>query len=316
MSKIEELKLHNPYYGKSVIDITYWLLEKPKYVELAISLFKNAENVNTYHNDIIEILKDWEIPQEKIDALSIYELHSIYNFLDSIGRDNIKNLIKFAKYNERKLIVQNDISTYKNFNELGNQISLAELKLMDKELQSQAQILHDSDEWLLLKPLSFEASLKYGASTKWCTAMKNDIEYFLRYSKRGIVIYCINRSTGEKVAAFKNLNIDYEYETSFWDAKDVRIDSMETNLPLHILNIIRNEFTHTTQTNWDLFPDDYKSQHVTITQVTWDNEPNITPNQGGLGLAIRRAITYDEAVPETQLEPIDWTENVTSLNNE
>jgi hypothetical protein len=296
MSKINELKQQYPYYGKSIIDIMYWLLEKPKYVELAVSLLKDIETKHSLHKDICLILGDWGIPKEKIDTLSTYEMHFTYILLDSIGRDNIKNLIKFAEYNERKLIIQNDISTYKNFNELENQISLAELKLMDKELQSQAQILHDSDEWLLLKPLSFEASLKYGASTKWCTTMKHDVEYFLRYSKRGIVIYCINRSTGEKVAAFKNLDTNYEYETSFWDAKDVRIDSMEANLPPHILSIIRNEFTHTTQTNWDLFPDDYKNQHVTITQVTWDNEPNVAPNQGGLGLAIRRAITYDTMV--------------------
>jgi len=298
MSKIEELKLHNPYYGKSAIDIMHWLFEKPKYVELAVSLFKNAENAHTYHNDIVRILADWEIPQEKIDALSIYELHFIYIFLDSVGRDNIKNLIKFAEYNERKLIVRNDISTYKNFDELENQISLAEIKLMGKELQSQTQILHDNDEWLVLKPLSFEASLKYGASTRWCTAMKNDPEYFIRYSKRGIVIYCINRSTGDKVAAFKSINPDYETETSFWDAKDNRVDSMETNLSSHILSIIRDEFTHTKLTNWELIPDEYKNQYLsntTMTTNTWQDEPNVEPNQGGLGLAIRRAITYDEA---------------------
>jgi hypothetical protein len=289
-------------------------------------LFKNAENARTYHNDVIEILADWEIPQEKIDALSIYELHFIYVFLDSVGRENITNLLKFAEYNERKLIVRNDISTYKNFDELENQINLAEIKLMDKELQSQIQVLHDSDEWLVLKPLSFEASLKYGASTKWCTAMKNDREYFIRYSKRGIVIYCINRSTGEKIAAFKSINPDYEAETSFWDARDNRLDSMETNLPYYVLSIIRDEFTHTKLTNWELFPAEYKSQFELNTTKSSeypfmaDEQPNVAPNQGGLGLAIRRAITYDEAVPETenavQLAPMDWAENLPELSNE
>jgi hypothetical protein len=261
-------------------------------------LFKNAENARTYHNDILSILADWEIPQEKIDTLSIHELHFIYVFLDSVGRENITNLLKFAEYNERKLIVRNDISTYKNFDELENQINLAEIKIMGKELQSQTQILHDTDEWLVLKPLSFEASLKYGASTKWCTAMKNDPEYFIRYSKRGIVIYCINRSTGEKIAAFKNLNTDYEYETSFWDVKDIRVDSMDTNLPEHILNIIRDEFTNTKLTNWELFPAEYKSQFELITtkSMAMIDEPNVAPNQGGLGLAVRRAITYDEDI--------------------
>jgi hypothetical protein len=317
MSKIEELKQHNPYYGKSAIDIMHWLFDKPKYVELAVSLFKNAENARTYHNDVIEILADWEIPQEKIDALSIYELHFIYVFLDSVGRENITNLLKFAEYNERKLIVRNDISTYKNFDELENQINLAEIKIMGKELQSQTQILHDTDEWLVLKPLSFEASLKYGASTKWCTAMKNDPEYFIRYSKRGIVIYCINRSTGEKIAAFKNLNTDYEYETSFWDAKDIRVDSMDTNLPERILILIRSEFTNTKLTNWELFSDEYKAQYLsntTMTTNTWHDEPNVAPNQGGLGLAIRNAITYDEDINVEELVERQMEERVVACN--
>jgi hypothetical protein len=314
MNKIEELKQHNPYYRKSTIDIMHWLFDKPKYVELAVSLFKNAENARSYHNDILSILADWEIPQEKIDALSIYELHFVYVFLESAGRENIANLLKFAEYNERKLITRNDISTYKNFDELESQINLAEIKLMDKELQSQAQILHDSDEWLVLKPLSFEASLKYGASTKWCTAMKNDPEYFIRYSRRGIVIYCINRSTGDKVAAFKNLNTDYEYETSFWDVKDIRLDSMDTNLPSHILSIIRDEFTHTKLTNWELFPEDYKNKQ--LSSYEQPNQPTVQENVGGLGLAVRRAITYDEAFDIEEPVTMQMEERVVACNTD
>jgi hypothetical protein len=147
--------------------------------------------------------------------------------------------------------------------------------------------------------------------------MKNDPEYFIRYSKRGIVIYCINRSTGEKIAAFKNLNTDYEYETSFWDAKDIRVDSMDTNLPYYVLSIIRDEFTHTKLTNWELFSDEYKAQYLsttTMTTNTWHDEPNVAPNQGGLGLAIRNAITYDEDINVEELVERQMEERVVACN--
>jgi hypothetical protein len=147
--------------------------------------------------------------------------------------------------------------------------------------------------------------------------MKNDPEYFIRYSKRGIVIYCINRSTGEKIAAFKNLNTDYEYETSFWDAKDIRVDSMDTNLPYYVLSIIRDEFTHTKLTNWELFSDEYKAQYLsttTMTTNTWDDQPNVAPNQGGLGLAIRNAITYDEDINVEELVERQMEERVVACN--
>jgi hypothetical protein len=198
-----------------------------------------------------------------------------------------------------------------------SQVSLAELKLVSKELQAQTEILYDSDEWLVLKPLSFEASLKYGASTKWCTAMRNDPEYFSRYSRRGILIYCINRSTGDKVAAFKNLNTDYEYETSFWDVKDIRIDSMETDLPRRILDIIKYQFSNVTTTNWELMSDEAKGLKHTYEKSLV--QPTIQENVGGLGLALRRAITYDEAVPGVQedvvqLNPYDYEESLQTEN--
>jgi hypothetical protein len=294
MSKINELKQHYPYFNVSLIDILSKIFEKPKYVEMATRLIKDKFSTSPHLDEVKGILiKEFELSHEIISSFSVYEILSTYIFLDNIGRINVTNLKKFVDYNERKLINQSDVTTYKSFDEIKSQISLAELKLVSKELQAQTEVLHDSDEWLVLKPLSFEASLKYGASTKWCTAMKNDPEYFIRYSKRGIVIYCINRSTGDKVAAFKNLNTDYEYETSFWDVKDIRLDSMETNLPEHILNIIRGEFNNTKLTNWELFPEDYKNKQFSNYEKL--NQPTIPENVGGLGLAVRNAITYNEA---------------------
>ena len=273
MNRIEELKQHNPHYGKSLIDLLSHLLEKSKYVEMAIRMIKDKNFISTkeHRNEILSILHNsFGIPQEKVNALSEYELLFSYNMLDLIGRDNVANLIKFAEYNERKLIIQSDISLYKNFDELSNQLSLAELKIIDKELQSQVKVLLNEEEWLVLKPLSVNASLKYGASTKWCTAMRNDPEYFARYSKRGILIYCINKVTGYKIAAFKNLDPDYDRETSFWNPQDARIDSMETDLPYYVLSIIRDEFENNKNTNWHLMPQEAKAPFQLSTKSCGD----------------------------------------------
>lgn len=261
MNRIEELKKHNPYYGKSLIDMLSYVLEKPKYVEMAIRMTKDKQSKLGYYRDLQDTLvRQFGMSQEKVDALSRYEVDLTFIALENIGRENVSNLIKFADYNERKLIAQNDVSTYANFADLENQLSLAELRLVDKELQKQTHTLLDTEEWLMLKPLSFEASLKYGAGTRWCTAMKNDSEYFARYAKRGILIYTINKVTGHKVAAFKNLNPDYDRETSFWNAQDARIDSMETDLPSNVLDIIRFEFATAKLSNWELMPQEAKSR--------------------------------------------------------
>jgi hypothetical protein len=137
-------------------------------------------------------------------------------------------------------------------------------------MTKQVQKLYETDEWLLVKPLSYQASLKYGASTKWCTASKDNAEYYFRYSKRGILIYSINKKTGNKVAGFKSVDENSEPETSFWNITDQRIDSMDSGLPSDVLDIFRNEFSNTKQTNWDILTDEERNR-----QILWlENEYN------------------------------------------
>jgi hypothetical protein len=137
-------------------------------------------------------------------------------------------------------------------------------------MTKQVQKLYETDEWLVVKPLSYQASLKYGASTKWCTASKDNAEYYFRYSKQGILIYSINKKTGNKVAGFKSVDENSEPETSFWNITDQRIDSMESGLPSDVLDIFRNEFSNTKQTNWDILTDEERNR-----QILWlENEYN------------------------------------------
>ena len=141
-------------------------------------------------------------------------------------------------------------------------MSLASLRLIDKEMEKQVQKLYETNEWLVIKPLSFLASKKYGSSTKWCTTNEDNPEYYLKYSRRGILIYCINKISGDKVAAFKSIDDSHEKETSFWNLVDQRIDSLESGLPNEVMILIKNEFTTTKQSNWDILSDYEKNNQV------------------------------------------------------
>jgi hypothetical protein len=100
--------------------------------------------------------------------------------------------------------------------------------------------VHEDDKWLLIRPITWESSLKYGSSTKWCTSSDTNPDHFFRYSERGILLYCINKIKGTKTAFFKTTADKYEVETSFWNEMDSRIDSMESDLDTYIIDIIRN----------------------------------------------------------------------------
>ena len=68
----------------------------------------------------------------------------------------------------------------------------------------------------------------------------------------------MSKKTGAKVATFKNLDEDHSRETSFWNEVDDRIDSIESNLPSHVLDVIVNDLRNCKKTNYDLCTDDIK----------------------------------------------------------
>jgi hypothetical protein len=265
MSKIEELKKQNPTLIIDVVDIIGQLFDKSKYTEMAVNLIKNkTSNQNSHVEEIVnELTREYGFKKEDLKLKSNQEIINIFKVIsDYFGYNNFNVIKKFIELNERKLIVNNDLTSYKTFDELELQMSLASLKLIDKEMQKQVQKLYETDEWLVIKPLSFLASKKYGSSTKWCTTNEDNPEYYLKYSRRGILIYCINKISGDKVAAFKSLDESYEKETSFWNLVDQRIDSLESGLPNEVMILIKNEFTNTKQSNWDILSDEEKNKQV------------------------------------------------------
>lgn len=257
MSRIEELKKQNPKFNISVVDVLQDLFKKSKYTELLVNLIKSnistKKEVSQHKRDLIYELHDsYGYTLEELDSLSYMELFNMSCVVTNLlGYTNYKTVQKFISFNEKKMISNTDLTSYKSFEELELQVSLASLREIDKDMEKQVLKLYETDEWVVIRPLSYQASLKYGASTKWCTSSDSNPDYYFRYTRRGILIYCINKKTGDKTAAFKNLDNSYDRETSFWDITDMRIDSLETNLTTEVLNVIKNEFV-TLKTNWEL----------------------------------------------------------------
>jgi hypothetical protein len=268
MGKIEELKKQNPNFNINIIDIINDVYGKSKYTEMVINLIKNKYNKregdSNYYSDIHrELVREYKVKPNKLIGKTVFELVNIIRvFSENIGYNESKTIEKFIELNEKNLITQKDLTTYKTIEELELQISLSDLKIVDKELEKQVLKLMETDEWLVLKPLSYQASVKYGSGTKWCTASKNESDYYFRYSKRGILIYCINKKTGDKVAGFKNLDLSNDKETSFWTIIDLRTDSIDCDLPEDVMNIFKEEFKNTKKTNWELLSEDERNRQL------------------------------------------------------
>jgi hypothetical protein len=264
MSRIDELKKQYKEFALSDLDIMKMIVpdQANKYAEMLAKLTKNHINgsyfseggITSFRSEILQLLvNNFNLDYAYLETLETQILLTLYLRVDALlGSNRTKLFIKFANLNERGLISNNDVTSYKSFEEIKQVVSLAEIKLIDKELEKQIIKVHEDDEWLILKPLSLEASMKYGASTKWCTTMDKGI-HFARYSKWGILIYCLNKKTGYKFASFKNLDRDRDNEFSFWNPADSKIDPLDTmEIPTEILAVIRKEVNTNIISNKEL----------------------------------------------------------------
>jgi hypothetical protein len=60
------------------------------------------------------------------------------------------------------------------------------MKEITKDLEGQIIKEYEDEKWVVVRPLTFSASAKYGASTRWCTTYQKEKNYFEKYWRRGI----------------------------------------------------------------------------------------------------------------------------------
>jgi len=328
MSKINELKKHNKFLNLNVYDIISYILpnEKSKYIELLINILKNESNnlekySDYYYEDIRTGLINFGLDAKTILGLSKVELNMVSSFLDRfLSSSDIQTLKTFIEYNERNLVVNKDITVYKSFSELMREVSVSELRIMDKNLEKQVKVVYDNDEngWLLVRPLTFSASKKYGAGTKWCSTSESDPHYFFKYAKAAILIYAINKNTGYKVAVHYNI---YEKELAFWNEKDYRIDSLLTELSGEILEVIREEIKDTNDNLEYLDPETRKAEfdkyETSITNIVYEEVPTYDERDyegirfiGGHGIGIIADNPGVLIIPNNGNTTINTTDNI------
>lgn len=305
MSRINELRKQHPNYALDIMEILRLSIpdQSTKYLELLIKLAKDekTESDDDFRGYKLNILKnEYNIDENIVEHLSTSVLAIMEDSLERlISPPNHKTFRKFYELNERGLIENNDVTAYSTMDQIEHAVSMAELKSLDKGLVKQIKIIFEDDEWIVLRPLSLEASQKYGAATKWCTTSSPNLDevvseldlpsYFDKYSYRGILIYTINKKTGHKIGTFKNLDPDKEREFSFWNAKDERIDSLDSGLPIEILDKIKDEIYNFFITNYAVAGKDDYTKRVKIKKNKTAEEAIPTP-QGETMDALRRMI--------------------------
>jgi hypothetical protein len=266
-------------------------------------------------------------PLERIIPNSSFEnMLSRMIFCESIFTwGNMERFVEFTELMEKGVISEKDISKYDSWDMLETQLYEAKNRELFKRSKKEIHKIFEDDNYMIFKPLTYASSCSYGYQTKWCTAMVNDPGYFYNHS-RGILIYLIDKKENKKFAFYKHFPRSYEisddheqYVFKTYNQEDKQIDTIQTGLPMNILQIILMECdlkSPTTIPNYKLFSEDEKNEMRKHTGPLLDDEdlggeemypteelPLRNPDGFRLVPIVERLRRNARLIPMTDLEP-------------
>jgi hypothetical protein len=222
-------------------------------------------------NRTFRIHETYQTPLERVVPDSSFEnmLSRIF-FCDFIFTWNsMERFVEFTELMEKGVIDEKDISKYDSWDMLETQLFEAKNRELFKKSKKEIHKIFEDDNYMIFKPLTYASSCSYGYQTKWCTAMINDPGYFYNHSK-GILIYLIDKKENKKFAFYRSFPQPYEimddheqYVFKTYNQEDKQIDTIQTGLPMNILQIILMECdlkSPTTIPNYRLFSEDEKNE--------------------------------------------------------
>ena len=200
----------------------------------AYNKFYNSLNSQDFNTIVTKLQGDNEIllPETKW-ALELYRRKSP-RFMEDLYKlhndEGTGYLDVFKRAKERRMIKGNegDLNQYKSIADLGRFVSeLNQEEILGKtkgeisnavnSAKDNVKVIYEDSRWLILIPLSYEASCYWGNGTEWCTATRETDDFYKSYSEQGNLYININKKTGHKY--------QFHFETdSFMDQWDVPID--------------------------------------------------------------------------------------------
>lgn len=293
MSRFDELKKQYPELNITLLDVLKRLdtTKSNKYLALICKIFgerfdleKNSSSKEDYDYRIKEIEDGLKSKSINGDGLSVNQKFVYWFLSDYFPQNTFSIFNEFIYLMERGFIENNDVTSYKSVEDIRGAVTLASIREITKELESQVIKEYEDEKWVIVRPLSFSASAKYGAGTRWCTTYQKEKNYFEKYWRQGILVYFINKQTGYKFAGYRDLS---NRELSFWNAEDNRVDFLDITVDDYLFSTVVKIFK-SNETNKNLCTpdlqeqvheeciDEYRKMEAMIQEIPVVNEPQET----------------------------------------
>lgn len=175
---------------------------------------------------------------------------SIEEIIDDI--ELIKEFDRFQQSLEEKDINKYSFAGLKNAIQSHKEKSKSQQNKFDS---SGAKKIYEDSNILIVKPLTYEASCKYGSGTRWCTTMANTPTYFKQYTEGNdqSLYYVILKKFDRhnkfyKIAIHKKIG-----EETWYDSTDERMTEREKDVfnlgAPKVIQTIRNDWNEELEKN-------------------------------------------------------------------
>ena len=321
MSRLDELKKQYPELNLTMFDLFKSMdpTDTYKYFPLFCKIFSKRWKIKEQYSNgeapkvIMEYKTFFTNLGINTKVFSENQIYFLRHLMDFYPNNHFETMREFMHLIQTKKIGNKDVTSYDSIDDVRNAVSLASIKELNRELEGQVIKEYEDDKWVVVRPLTFASSSKYGASTRWCTTYRTDKQYFERYWRQGILVYFINKLTGYKFAGYKSLS---EQDMSFWNAEDTRVDYLDIDADDYLFPIVKKIFK-SKDTNKNLCSNELQEKvhqeclgdiHQHELRVVEANEP-LVPTR-----TLR--VHTEEDLPTTIPAPeMNWVETRTDYHN-
>jgi len=165
----------------------------------------------------------------------------------------VKDFDRFKQSLEVKDINQYDLDGLKSIIDNHKTTSKSQLKKIDT---SDAKKLYEDDNLLIVKPLTYESSCKYGSGTRWCTTSTQS--HFKSYTEDGQSLYYVILKKFDISNKFYKIAIHMKPNLETWyDATDEVMSDREKEVfnlgAPKVIQTIRKNYEESLNKKYDLF---------------------------------------------------------------
>lgn len=217
---------------------------------------------------------DW-MCQQAVDYALEKIIESVKCFHKNVNRLNQNNVVKIFDNTDLTLLDTLDMSKIKSApKDINSYDGVSVLKAICEYFEEEVPKttsrvkLYEDDKWLVVSPLTHEASCKYGIHSAWCVSTSNK-DYYNRYTKDGLLVFFLDKKGTHPVKANANsykiaVNIKFDepnpMDWHWYTMDDNRVDAalMFNILPKKLIDVTSAYFTEFTDELNKLFTIDEK----------------------------------------------------------